>query len=373
MCIGPAGLAMAQDYLCLDHDLSQIVSTFPDDEPLRVAVAACRGLRLLKQDPWECLASFICSSSKQIVQIEQIVANLCDQYGIVLPADSACEWNSFPPAQRLAACDETELRECKMGYRAPYILGSAQMIRDGEIDLDSLAEMHCADARRELMRLPGVGRKVADCVLLFAYGFQDAFPIDVWIGRGLRELYFPRRKPTRKRLLEFTENHFGPYAGYAQQYLFHYVRTIKEKDMSTSIEVTFTPAEFNALRERDLNETACVVFDVLRATTSMTVALANGAEAVIPVETIGDAVTIKNARPEVLLAGEQGRIRILAAQSGGIDFDLGNSPREYTEEAVSGRTIVSTTTNGTCFAGVRRCEAHLDRQHVESAYGGELA
>ena len=225
----PRGWRWLRDYLCLDHDLSQIVSTFPDDEPLRVAVAACRGLRLLKQDPWECLASFICSSSKQIVQIRQIVANLCDQYGIVLPADSACEWNSFPPAQRLAACDETELRECKMGYRAPYILGSAQMIRDGEIDLDSLAEMHCADARRELMRLPGVGRKVADCVLLFAYGFQDAFPIDVWIGRGLRELYFPRRKPTRKRLLEFTENHFGPYAGYAQQYLFHYVRTIKEK------------------------------------------------------------------------------------------------------------------------------------------------
>ncbi len=225
----PRGWRWLRDYLCLDHDLSQIVSTFPDDEPLRVAVAACRGLRLLKQDPWECLASFICSSSKQIVQIRQIVANLCDQYGIVLPADSACEWNSFPPAQKLAACDETELRECKMGYRAPYILGSAQMIRDGEIDLDSLAEMHCADARRELMRLPGVGRKVADCVLLFAYGFQDAFPIDVWIGRGLRELYFPRRKPTRKRLLEFTENHFGPYAGYAQQYLFHYVRTIKEK------------------------------------------------------------------------------------------------------------------------------------------------
>ena len=225
----PRGWRWLRDYLCLDHDLSQIVSTFPDDEPLRVAVAACRGLRLLKQDPWECLASFICSSSKQIVQIRQIVANLCDQYGIVLPADSACEWNSFPPAQKLAACDETELRECKMGYRAPYILGSAQMIRDGEIDLDSLAELDCADARRELMRLPGVGRKVADCVLLYAYGFQDAFPIDVWIGRGLRELYFPRRKPTRKRLLDFTENHFGPYAGYAQQYLFHYVRTIKDK------------------------------------------------------------------------------------------------------------------------------------------------
>lgn len=117
--------------------------------------------------------------------------------------------------------------------------------------------------------------------------------------------------------------------------------------MSTKIEVTFTPAEFNALRDRDLSDTVCVVFDILRATTSMTAALANGAEAVIPVETIEDAVKIRNARPEVLLAGERDGVRILAAQSGGVDFDLGNSPREYTEEVVREKTIVSTTTNGT--------------------------
>ena len=228
-CVGPGDWSWLADYLCLEHDLPAIVSTFPDDEPLKVAAAACRGLSLLRQDPWECLASFICSSSKQIVQIRQIVANLCHRYGKELKSDTDQSWRSFPTAARLAECSADELRECKMGYRAPYIQGSAQMVDNCEIDLAALAGMDCESARKELLRLPGVGRKVADCVLLFAYGFQDAFPIDVWIGRGLRELYFLRREPTRKRLLEFTETHFGPYAGYAQQYLFHYVRTVRKK------------------------------------------------------------------------------------------------------------------------------------------------
>ena len=243
------------------------MSTFPDDEPLRVAVAACRGLRLLKQDPWECLASFICSSSKQIVQIRQIVANLCDQYGIVLPADSACEWNSFPPAQRLAACDETELRECKMGYRAPYILGSAQMIRDGEIDLDSLAEMHCADARRELMRLPGVGRKVADCVLLFAYGFQF-FSIDVWIGRGCGNCIF---RATNRRANACWSLQSLQLSCYAQQYL-SCVGAIERHEHGISHIHTCRIQCTEGTRP----ERVPVVFDVLRATTSMTVALPGG-------------------------------------------------------------------------------------------------
>ena len=117
--------------------------------------------------------------------------------------------------------------------------------------------------------------------------------------------------------------------------------------MSKTIEVTFTPADFNVLADRDLSQTVCVVFDVLRATTTMVTALANGASAVIPVPTIEDAVAIREQRPEVLLAGERDGTRILAAQSGGVDFDLGNSPREFTEDKVAGKTIVSTTTNGT--------------------------
>ena len=117
--------------------------------------------------------------------------------------------------------------------------------------------------------------------------------------------------------------------------------------MNSSLEVLFTPAEFLALKDRDLGRTVCVVFDVLRATSSIMTALQNGAEAVIPVEEIAEAVAIRRSQPDVLLCGERHGVRIRGDQTGGVDFDLGNSPREFTAEAVRGRRIVSTTTNGT--------------------------
>jgi 2-phosphosulfolactate phosphatase len=117
--------------------------------------------------------------------------------------------------------------------------------------------------------------------------------------------------------------------------------------MTTSLEVLLTPAEFAGLRSRDLSQTACVVFDILRATTSMVTALANGAESILPVEEISEALALRQERPDVLLAGERNGVRITAALTGGVEFDLGNSPREYTAEKVQGKTIVMTTTNGT--------------------------
>ena len=117
--------------------------------------------------------------------------------------------------------------------------------------------------------------------------------------------------------------------------------------MPCRVEVTFSPEEFRALRTRDLRDTTCVIFDVLRATSSFVTALANGADSVTAVEEISEAVALRKLRPDVLLAGERDGLRITAAQSGGVDFDLGNSPREFTREKVSGRSIVSTTTNGT--------------------------
>jgi 2-phosphosulfolactate phosphatase len=117
--------------------------------------------------------------------------------------------------------------------------------------------------------------------------------------------------------------------------------------MELSLEVTFTPADFDALRDRDLSRTVCVVFDVLRATTSMTTALANGAAQVLPVREISQALGLKARHPDALLAGERHGARIRADQTGGVDFDLGNSPREFTPERVRGRTIIMSTTNGT--------------------------
>ncbi|MBI5801353.1 MAG: DNA-3-methyladenine glycosylase 2 family protein [Verrucomicrobia bacterium] len=238
--------ALLRHLLQLDADLPAILATFPDDKPMRAAVAACRGLRLLRQEPWECLVSFICSSTKQIVQIQQIIALLCERFGEPIPVGDdvrslkltpekqsetphvvTYEGFAFPTAARLAACSEAELRTCKMGFRAPYILAAAKAVASGALDLSHLHNLPTAEARAALMNLHGVGRKIADCVLLFAYGKQDAFPVDVWVRRALTEMYFPRRRPSEKRLERFANTHFGPNAGYAQQYLFHYVRVKK--------------------------------------------------------------------------------------------------------------------------------------------------
>ena len=253
-----------RDFLQTETDLATVLNTFPDDEPMRRAVAACRGLRLLRQEPWECLASFILSSTKQIVQIRQIVALLCQKYGEPLIRPSANFsplgrgegmysrdrefvslspqngeragvrgdlFYAFPKPEQIASVDEADLRACKMGFRAPNLLAAARRIAEGKLDLGQLRRLPLEEARAELMELRGVGGKIADCVLLFAYGFDSAFPVDVWVDRALQQLYFPRRRASEKRLRHFAATHFGPHAGYAQQYLFHYIRT-KSKPLS---------------------------------------------------------------------------------------------------------------------------------------------
>jgi N-glycosylase/DNA lyase len=239
-----------RDYLQTEVDLAAVLQTFPDDAPMRAAVAACRGLRVLRQDPWECLASFILSSTKQIVQIRQIISLLCERFGepIMPGAPASCRrvsapemdaagrdagvpgnshhlFCTFPSPEKIAVLTEAELRACKMGFRAPHLLAAARQIIDGKFDLSRPGRLPLAEAREELMKLRGVGGKIADCVLLFAYGFDGAFPVDVWVERALRQLYFPRRQVPAKRLRHFAATHFGPHAGHAQQYLFHYMRT----------------------------------------------------------------------------------------------------------------------------------------------------
>ena len=219
-----------QYYLQTEIDIDAITATFPNDPPMQAAIAACPGLRLLRQDPWECLASFILSSTKQIVQIQQIVAALCSCYGddLKIPDPQSPIRNSFPSAAKLASLSESQLRSCKMGFRAPYLLQTARIISSNQLNLESLRSLSTSQARETLCELPGVGEKIANCVLLFAYGFRDAFPVDVWVQKAIRQLYFPKRKPTAKRLKTFVQTHFSPNAGYAQQYLFHYMRTLRD-------------------------------------------------------------------------------------------------------------------------------------------------
>lgn len=214
------------EYLQADLDLAAVLATFPDDEPLRQSITACRGLRLLRQEPWECLASFILSSTKQIVQIRQIVELLCTRFGTPLEAPADARFtHAFPTAARLALVSEADLRACKMGFRAPNLLAAARAVDSGQLDLSAVGQGTVDAAREQLMQLPGVGPKIANCVLLFAYGYQQAFPVDVWVMKALRQLYFPKRRPKPERLRRFVSSYFGPNAGYAQQYLFHYMRT----------------------------------------------------------------------------------------------------------------------------------------------------
>lgn len=216
--------AALREYLQTGTDLEAILKTFPDDPFMQKAIASCRGLRLLRQDPWECLASFILSSTKQIVQIEQIIKSLSENFGGKLPSPKGDSAFAFPGPDRLMECTEKELRQCKMGFRAPYLLATAKIIGAHEFDLEGLKSLPLEEARLRLLTLPGIGPKIADCVLLFAFGFSHAFPIDVWVAKALEKIYFRRRPRKLSSLKTFVEKHFGPHAGYAQQYLFHYMR-----------------------------------------------------------------------------------------------------------------------------------------------------
>ena len=224
------------NYFSLDHPLAEICRSFPRDPAMIAARDFCQGLRIIRQPRWECLATFICSSMKQVAHIRQISLALrkCFRAG----KSSRAEKNSgaekiayvtdvydFPSAARLARSTEKQLRACALGYRAKNLLATARLVARGEADLEAWSELPDAELRARLCELPGVGAKVANCVMLFAYERLRAFPIDVWIERVLKQQYFPgKRKVTALQLREFCDRYFGEHGGYAQQYLFHHAR-----------------------------------------------------------------------------------------------------------------------------------------------------
>jgi N-glycosylase/DNA lyase len=213
-----------RNYFALDHSLAEVCASFPDDPVMNAARDFCRGLRIIRQSKWECLATFICSSMKQVAHIRQISHALRRRFGEQRKIDKD-ELYSFPSAERLAGRSEKDLRECALGYRAKNLLATAELVSSGEANLEAWVALSDADLRAKLCALPGVGAKVANCVMLFAYERLRAFPIDVWIERVLRGKYFPRaRKLTGRRLRAFSETYFGEHGGYAQQYLFHHAR-----------------------------------------------------------------------------------------------------------------------------------------------------
>ncbi|HWB60190.1 MAG TPA: hypothetical protein VG733_11905, partial [Chthoniobacteraceae bacterium] len=216
--------ALVRQYFALDHALPEIYATFPKDRDMTEALRFCSGLTIAQQPAWECLATFITSSLKQVPHIRQMSLILRKRFGEPI-AFPGCKLYAYPTPERLAAAGEKRLRDCKLGFRAGYLASTARMVTEGEVDLERIRTLDDAEALAELCKLPGVGEKVANCVLLFAYGRLKAFPIDVWIERVLREIYFKgKRKVTTKRLKAFSQEYFGPYGGYAQQYLFHHAR-----------------------------------------------------------------------------------------------------------------------------------------------------
>jgi N-glycosylase/DNA lyase len=216
--------AVVRNYLALDHPLAKICRSFPRDPAMTAAREFCQGLRIIRQPRWECLATFICSSMKQVAHIRQISLALRKRFGTEKMICGNHVYD-FPSAERLARSNERDLRECALGYRAKNLLATARLVAGGEADLEGWSKLPDEKLRERLCELPGVGAKVANCVMLFAYERLRAFPIDVWIERVLRQQYFPRQqKVTAQQLREFCDRYFGEHGGYAQQYLFHHAR-----------------------------------------------------------------------------------------------------------------------------------------------------
>ena len=228
--VTPGTEAQVARYFALDHDLEAIYATFPGDPAMAAALAYCRGVRIVRQPLWECLATFLTSSMKQVAHIRQMSLAIRQRYGApvepMLPG-----WEPlavYPTPEQLARATEAGLRACGLGFRAGNLLQTARLVAGGRVDLEAIRALDDAQAQAALCRLPGVGPKIAHCVLLFGYERLRAFPIDVWIERVLRQRYFARkRNVTARRLREFADTAFGPCGGYAQQYLFHHARSEK--------------------------------------------------------------------------------------------------------------------------------------------------
>ena len=215
---GDVDLAALRQYLDLERDYDAIAGEYENIPVARQAMTLCPGLRVLNQPPWEALVSFILSANNNVARIRGLCDALCRHFGRACAKDLY----SFPTPEQLANANEDELRALKVGYRAPYLIGTARRVLEG-FPLDDLRHMDYAKAHAALTSLPGVGDKVADCVLLFGCGQTSAFPVDVWVEKLLR-CWFDVKGKTRAALLKEARTLLGEHAGLLQQFLFHAAR-----------------------------------------------------------------------------------------------------------------------------------------------------
>lgn len=212
-------------YLDLETDYNAIKKSLSFDQNVKCAMDFGWGIKILNQEIFECLISFIISTQNAIPRIKKIVSKLSEMYGKKLEFGGKTYY-SFPTIDELSNVTENDLSPLKAGYRAAYIVDAVNKIKSGEVNLKNLKKLSYSEAKKELMKIKGVGPKVADCVLLFSCCKKEAFPIDVWVKRTVQTLYL-NENAKEKEISSFAAEHFGEFAGVAQQYLFYYARENK--------------------------------------------------------------------------------------------------------------------------------------------------
>ncbi len=209
------------DYFDLGTDYAKIKNTLSSDEHLKKSIKYGNGIRILNQDLWECIISFIISANNNIPRIQGIIKRLCERYGTKISAFDSTYY-SFPDFGRLKEVSKEELSFLRAGYRDSYLIDAILKVSEGIVNLENIKTMPTKDAKCELLKIKGIGDKVADCILLFGNSRCETFPVDVWVKRSVSTLYKDEIKDLT--ISDFANKKFGNLAGYAQQYLFYYMR-----------------------------------------------------------------------------------------------------------------------------------------------------
>ncbi len=229
-------LKKSKNFFREDDNYRKILKSITNDKIVKKASKHYSGLRVTRQDPFQCCISFIISANSNIPNIRMRLQKLCRKFGTKVRFEKR-EFFLFPEPKGLANATLQELKECKLGYRAKYVLDTSRIIASGEIDFDELKKVNYQEAKELLLKLPGIGNKVADCIMLFSLEKLDAFPLDTWMLKILQKYYSDcfdvdeknasksRYENTRQNVL----NHFGKYAGYSQQFLYKMERDLNEK------------------------------------------------------------------------------------------------------------------------------------------------
>lgn len=210
-----------ENYFDFNFDYTKAKSEFSNDLTLKDAVIFGDGIRILNQDLWECIISFIISANNNIPRIKGIIERFCELYGKEIIYKGK-KYYTFPRPEELKGISTNDLAPLRAGFRDKYIVDAVNKVNSGEVSLDLIKSSDTKVAREELLKIKGVGRKVSDCVLLFGAGKREVFPVDVWVKRVMNELYYDEL--SGGDIFAFADKKFGKNAGLAQQYLFYYMR-----------------------------------------------------------------------------------------------------------------------------------------------------